>query len=588
MFPRLAVWLVSFGLFCGLSARAAEPRAADILPATTVIYAEVAEPMVLVDAVCEHPLRKQLEALPEYKELTQKNRALNRAKLGLSIFQVVAGRMWHDAVRDVTGSGLFVAVDGKTKGVVLLAHAPNEANLNDLRDRLLKAALNDAKSKEIPEPFEESEYRGHKFYKTNNSSVFGTIGQWLIATNNSELGRAVANHLLDGGKDTLANQRDYQAARKSAADESAAWVYLNIKSIRDADLAKQFYRDKSDNFGAELFVGGILAALKQADSATLSAELQDEHFRIELLVPHDRSAIPEEKEFYFGPAGQGVAPLAIVPERNWLSLASYRDMGQMWQRRADLFDENANAQLSQGDANLSAVFAGMDFGSEVLSALGPQVQIVSTAQDFDGSSTRVPKVKLPAFALLFQLKEPEKMRRQLKVSFQSLIGLTNLGAGQNGLPQLELRTEDIDGGHLVSAGYDASLEASEVSNDIIFNFSPSLGFVGNHFIVSSTRELAVELMELAEGDSRPSPTADRVVNTNITIDNDLLRNILEANRQGLIAQNMLEKGHSREDAEREISGVFAILKLIDGLSLELATDDNELQLELEVGFTQGK
>jgi len=260
----------------------------------------------------------------------------------------------------------------------------------------------------------------------------------------------------------------------------------------------------------------------------------------------------------------------------------------MWQRRADLFDENANAQLSQGDANLSAVFAGMDFGSEVLGALGPQVQIVSAAQEFDASAARVPKVKLPAFALLFQLKEPEEMRRQLKVSFQSLIGLTNLGAGQNGLPQLELRTEEIDGAHLVSAGYDASLEASEVSNDIIFNFSPSLGFVGDRFIVSSTRELAVELMELAGGESKPSPTADRVVNTKATIDNDVLRNILEANREGLIAQNMLEKGHSREDAEREIGGVFALLKLIDGLSLELATDDSELQLELTVGFSQDK
>jgi hypothetical protein len=280
--------------------------------------------------------------------------------------------------------------------------------------------------------------------------------------------------------------------------------------------------------------------------------------------------------------------MAIVPERHWLSLASYRDVGQMWRRRADLFDENANAQLSQGDANLSAVFAGMDFGSEVLGALGPQVQIVSAAQDFDSSAGRVPKVKLPAFALLFQLKEPEQMRRQLKVSFQSLIGLTNLGAGQNGLPQLELRTEDIDKGHLVSAAYDDSLEASEVSNDIIFNFSPSLGFVGDHFIVSSTRNLAVELMELAGGDSKPSPVSDRVVNTNVTIDNDVLRNILEANREGLIAQNMLEKGHSRKAAEREIGGVFALLKLIEDTSLELATDENELQLDLIVGFAQDK
>ncbi len=583
MYPRAL--LVSLILtMLSAPAIAAEPTAADLLPGSVVAYAEISAPSRLVDAVRHHPLRKTLEALPEHKALTAENPDYLKARAGVGIFEFVAKRKWHEAIDDAAGDGLFFAVDAKTKGAIALAHAPDEGRLNQLRDRLLKAARDDAERKGKAAPFEERDYRGQQVYKADKALV-GTIGRWLFVTNKPELGRAVADNLLDGGQDVLAGKEAFQAARKSIAGKPAAWAYVDVKTLREAGVAKAIYKDKSDNFGVELLIGGILTTLKDASTATAAVYLEDERLRVAVNVPHDPAVVPEEKEFYFGKEGQGAAPVALTPKNALAAITSYRDVGEMWRRRSDLFNENVNAQLAKTDSNLSTVFAGLDFGREVLGALQPQVQVISTAQEFKDRKTRVPNIKLPATALVFQLKEPEKMRRQLKVSFQSLVGLTNLGAGQNELPQLELKTEQTDDGQLISATYENLADDAEVSNDIIYNFSPSLAFVGDYFIVSSTRELAVELMSLAKAEEKPpADRTDRIVNTKLTINSDSLRKVLEDNRETLIAQNMLEKGHAREAAEKEIGALFTLLKLMGDASVELATSDHTLSLELSVGL----
>jgi hypothetical protein len=301
-------------------------------------------------------------------------------------------------------------------------------------------------------------------------------------------------------------------------------------------------------------------------------------------MPGDLTSIRDTKEYYFGKQGKGAAPVALTPEKQLLAFSLYRDLGEMWRRRSDLFDQNATAELAKADSGLSTVFAGLDFGREVLGGVDPEVQIVATAQSFEESNTRVPQFQLPAAAIVLRLKDPAQMQRQLKVSFQSLIGLTNLGAGQSELPQLELRTDNAHGGQIVSASYENLPQDAEVSNDIIYNFSPSVGFVDDHFIIASTRELALELMALAPGQQPAAPDDGQVVNTSIRIDNQTLRQVLQANRAGLIAQNMLEKGHARKAAEQEIDGLLALHKLLDETTLELGIDKSMLQLNLSIGL----
>src|SRR5215510_5021342 len=51
---------------------AAEKTALDLMPATVIGYAEIPQPGKLIDGVLEHPLAKQLQALPEYQQAMER------------------------------------------------------------------------------------------------------------------------------------------------------------------------------------------------------------------------------------------------------------------------------------------------------------------------------------------------------------------------------------------------------------------------------------------------------------------------------------------------------------------------------------
>ena len=566
------------------TAWAEDATGANYLPPTTVVYAEVTSPAELLAKVLNHPFVKNLQATDEYKKLTEENPDYLKARAGVGIFEFVVGRDWDQAIEDIGGEGVYLGVDSATKGAVLLTHAPKEKTLGEIRDRLIKAAKDDAARKGKELDIEEHEYRGHTVYKTKDA-VAGVFGSWLVITNKPELGRTVADRLLDGKGESLAALEEFNSAQKKITGEPVAWAYVNIAAARDAGFAKELYREKSDNPGVELLVGGILSTLKRAPAGTAAVYLEEDSLRLAMNLPHDRLNIPAERAFYFGEQGEGAALTPLQPKNSLLSVTSYRDVGEMWRRRSDLFNEKVNADLAQADSNLSTVFAGLDFGREVLGVLEPHVQILSAEQSFEGRDVRTPKIQLPSMAMVFQLKEPEKMQRQLKVSFQSLIGLTNLGAGQNDLPQLEMQTEDVHGGKLVSATYENLPEDVEVANDIIYNFSPSLAFVEDHFIVASTRELALELMELSQAEAEPLRNGGRIVNTRATLGSETLRKSLDTNRDALIAQNMLENGHTRQEAQREIDTLFSLLRLAGDISVEIVTSYETLRLETTLGLT---
>ena len=124
----------------------------------------------------------------------------------------------------------------------------------------------------------------------------------------------------------------------------------------------------------------------------------------------------------------------------------------MWRRAGDLFNEQTNEELAKADSGLTTLFGGKDFGEDILGALRPETQVVVARQVFAaGQST--PAIKLPAFGLVAELKDPAKMQPELRRTFQSLIGFLNVVGAMNGQPQLDLDMEKSDAAQFVTASY---------------------------------------------------------------------------------------------------------------------------------------
>lgn len=582
--PVIAVFFLVFVLAQCHDTVAFEPPpesdVAQFFPATTVSFAEIKNAPAVLDAVLKHDIVAKAWKLDAYQKAL-KSPDFIKLNIALVFVEAKLGMTWQEAITATTHGGVFLAVDSATNGGALLFEATDEETLELITSTFVDLARKDAKDKGKPDPFRQSTYRDLDIYGTKNGGGFTTIGKRLLITNKSELGKTVIDAMLDGQENSLATQKWFVSARQTRQKNAAIWNAFNTSAIKSA------VSNQSDNPGVEAIAGGLAEALKTTDKEYATAAFYGEADGLKVVVdlPFNRTNVSETREFFFGPHGTGTAkPTRNVPGQ-LLSISAYRNLSEMWLRAGDLFDEKTNDKISEADSNLSTLFSGKDFGEEILGAIEPQLQIAAARQDF--SKIRpVPSIKLPAFALVAELKEPETSRREFRRIFQSLIGFFNVVGAMNRQPQFELDFESLKNGELLIANIvPEDDEKDSLNAKINFNFSPSIAFHGQTMVISSTAALARNIATAPEA-SEAGIAPLQVENTAIELKTNVLKQVLEDNKSLLISQNMLKEGHSRDEAQFEIETLLGLISLFDHASMKLASTENAIQLSFALRFAK--
>jgi hypothetical protein len=578
--PRLAAGCMILAVCAASRSFGDERTPADLLPRTTLALVELPRADEFLPAIEQHGLAKRLLDLAPVRAAMEKKEYVAFQGV-VALLEVQMGLPWREVVRRGLGGGLGIAFDQETGGVVLLAKSTDGSTHAKFAEALNGLVALDAQNKGKDKPVAVSEYRGQKVYSVENVWV-ATAGDWLVATYGRESLDRIVDRILDEPDDSLAEDAQFAAARKAANPSAVIWSYVNTAAVRDAGMASQAFAERTENPLAEILLGGIVSTLRQTPYVTLDLALGDDSIQISAAAPHDRSWAGDLREHYFGPRGLGAAPPQLDVDDAILSVGAYRDISAMWLRAGELLDEQANEKLAKADSDLSTLFAGKDFGEDVLGAFGPTLRLVLTRQTF-AEGRPAPAIKLPAFALAADLKDAAESQPELRRTFQSLIGFFNIVGAMNGQPQLELSMEKSDGLELVTASHLEDKEAADPRKlRLNYNFSPSVAFANGRFVLASTRELAVALATAPATKSATESTAatedaSRVANSRAELRFDALRATLADNREHLIAQNMLEKGHSRAEADQEIGILLDIAQWFDRLELQLDTTPESMQ-----------
>jgi hypothetical protein len=574
--PRFVVML-----FCSwaVAAFADTRNAMELLPPGIVAFAEIPKPYDVVSAVYDHKFARRLESLEQVQAAMQKKKYLE-FKAVVAIIESQMGLPWRKIVEQSTGGGLYVATDASPTGAIVLARATDNAIHANLLATLTKLASQDAKGKGKPDPVKIQDYRGIKVY-TVEKTRFAAVEDWLVIANNDKLGKQVIDHVRDKAERSLASDPQFAKAHRSVSASTIAWGYVNAAALRDAGVGKELLGGKAQNPLAELFFGGLLNALHHTPYVTLALEPGDRQVRLSISAPYDRAWAKDSREHYFGPEGKGAAPPQIYVDETIVSVSSYRDVAGMWRGAGDLFNEQMNEELAKADSGLTTLFGGKDFGEDILGAFRPETQLVVARQQF-AKGQPIPDIQLPAFAIVAEMKDPDKMRPELRRTFQSLIGFANIVGAMNGQPQLDLDMEKSGDTQFVTSSYIPDPKAKDTKVvKINYNFSPSIAFAGKRFVVASTNALAHSLVA-ASATERPVADTDRVVNADVELRFDPLRDILQDNRGQLVAQNMLKEGHSKGEAERDVGILLELIGWFDHLGLAVDTTQSELRVALDL------
>jgi len=606
--------IVLLVLIDGMAARVwgGEAKFAGMLPETTAIYVEFAP----AETLLSHPLRGRVEGSEPFRAFVSSPQG-GQLRAGINFVQFLVGDTVENVAKKLTHGGAAIAVDRQTEGLALIAKAESAQWLDEYLKKLLKLARDNASGRGAPDPIESIEYRGVTVWKANRAAAAAIDGT-LVVVNKPELGKVIVDRLLDGAAGGLAASDAFKSAwamrgEAEGGEQNAAWGYFDVAVLRQANVPKGIYREPKNSFNAELMLGGVLAILRQTPVATAALSMGQRDVTLKLTTPFDKAWGGEPREFFFGPMGQGeqgdakpgiAAPLIEVPG-TLASLSSYRDVAALWLRAGDLFDEQVNDQMAEADATLTTLFSGHDFGTEILGGLAPQVRLVSAKHE-PAEGGPVPEIKLPSFALVSQLRDPQTMRGEYKRIFQSLVGFLNITGAMNGQPQLDLDSEKVGDETFYTADYLLDADRPEGEKvPIQFNFRPTLGFVGDRMILASTTKLAKEIAAQVASDAAvPAPQGDQgkqaVVesseaklitsdderldaNTVLQVRADVVKEMLEVNRGFLVAQNMLEKGHGKEAAEREIGMLMSIVDELEGFGMSLRFD-RQAEIGMRVTF----
>ena len=562
-----------------------DKTAADLMPGTTFLYAELPRPKPLITLSLDHPISKQLQENEAYQKAIETPQ-YKQLKAVIGLIEKNVGVDWRPALESLTAGGLYLGVDAKTQGLVVLVRSDDPELLQKTLGTLIELARADAKQKGQNDPIETSSYRDIPAHRAQELRL-AIVGPWLVLTNKDDLGKHVLDNYLDKPRVPLSGNQQFSQAKSKVTGEPSLWSYVDLSIVRLAPNAKDLAQGKAENPGAEILVGGILATLSKAPYATAMAYMEQDSIKFSFMVPHDDAWIAESRQYFFGEEGKGPAPAPLKPKEAILSISTVRDLPSFWTSAADLFDDNTNAELAKAESGISTLFSGHDFGQEILGAFDPQLRIVAARQTFADGDYPVPAIKIPSFAMVVRLKDPEVMVGEFKRTFQSLIGFLNVAGAQNGQPQLDFNIEKSQERLMVTTSYAyEKRDKGTKQGKIHFNFSPSIGFVGEHMVIASTSALATELADLLSTGTQTNPAAppsEKVVNTLVNVDAHVLGDVLEDNRRQLVSQNMLEEGHSKEEAEKEIGVLLTLVGLFKDASIELVKAPK--YLHLDIGLT---
>ncbi|NQT39957.1 MAG: hypothetical protein HQ581_20860, partial [Planctomycetes bacterium] len=489
---------------------------------------------------------------------------------------------WRTGLGKLSGGGITLAV-GPGENVLLMVDAEDERLLQRLHEILLKFAQSDAKKKGHPERVATDEYRGVPTWTFNGTEAHAMIGRRLIVASTAEGLQGVLDLRAETEGKSLASASGYQAARRAVGTDAPAMAYADLKTLKHIpQIAEALKLDRSNPLAA-LLLAGVTEAARASTWLALGLDVEDDTLVLRALLDGKRADATGPAAFALpSKSGEGVLPNLSVPRRI-AALSFHRDLHRFYAAKDDLFPDRTSG-LIFFENMMGIFFSGRDLTDEVLARTRPEVRFVVAEQEYD-PAIGTPGTQLPAFAVILRLRHATEFDIVFEEAWQKAVGLISFTRGQQAQSGLII-DRVVQGDTKFTLAYFSSAEVEDKANlPQRFNFRPAVAMPGDYVVLSSTEGLARDLIDALEretaGNVRPTTGVDSLVE----LDGDQLASILQANRQAMVRNNMVEDGNTLEEAKTSIDALFTAVEAIERIKLIVGSHEGITQARLDVKLT---
>ena len=549
------------------------------IPADAVIAVEVFQPKALLAPLCDEKGISMIASLPAYR----KQEAKPEFKKFLALVRYLETRLgadWPTALSRMTGGGIAFGVCPEQR-VMFVADAEDERMLAQLHETLYKAASNGRKGS--PSGGASSQQiEGVTAWSLGPKETHAIAGKRLVASSSMDGLRASLALREKNGAASLASTPAYQAARRAVGPDAIGMVFINADVLKHAPaFAKALKPDNANPLAALLFAG-ITETAGAAKWLALGLHAREGGLALQLVSngapPGTKGsasfALPDKPD-------EGALPNLAVP-RQIAAFSLYRDLHRFYAAKDQLFPERTSG-LIFFENMMGIFFSGRDLTDDVMAQTTPHIRFVVANQKYD-SAADAPAVRIPAFAAILEMRNPDQFRELVEEGWQKAVGLASFTRGQRAEPGLIIDRPVHWTTKFTVARFSTAAVKDRSKLDMRFNFRPSLAMPGHHLILSSTDDLACDLMDALGREDKQKAAPQPQTHSLVELDGDKLAAAFQANREALVRQNMLKSGGTGESDATGIDWLIGAAAFVDHLRLSIGMEAGMSRARLELNL----
>jgi len=572
------------------------PAGADALaravPADAIAYAEVPRPAELLRLARSSGLEERLKALPSYAEFLKTPEGFGTIG-GLAAARAALGMELDEAIERAAGRGAAIALlphAGREKpDFLLLVRGADEASMRRVRDGLAQLGGFLADGAWVAGKATASKHGDVEIVSFGKPAAHALVGDVLVSSDDRARLAEAIDRVRSGAAGGLDGVASFAEARREAgAPQAFAWVNVDVAA---AKLRAQLRDDESriEPF-PELLFGGIRRAFVDSPWASLAVSFERGGATIRARAAGAKGEPAAARAVFYG---DEEASARLEVPRLVATATLRRDVKAFWDGRSELLSPEFETAFGKFNSTAGLFFGGKRVDEDLLPKLAPIAQVVVARQTYAGLP-RAPRQRIPAFALVLRARDASpKFLAGFPKAFSQLMLISGLDRGQKGLRVFENSEETFGGIRIATSAFPELAPSDDVPLE--YNFAPACFTSGDHVVVSSTIELAKDLVTALAPKDAPKDAlagaesatpigrtgAPRAIDE-LALRSDESRAALRENFEVIVAQQVLEKGKTKPQAEREMRAFLDLLSLVSGATIESRAKGDGLEIVAQI------
>lgn len=207
----------------------------------------------------------------------------------------------------------------------------------------------------------------------------------------------------------------------------------------------------------------------------------------------------------------------LLPRQTLFSVSSHATPETSLLLIETLADRNVLEQVGIERETVVQLLAGLKLVAPIIEdQIHPEIQIVIARQTFDDPAVPQPEIKLPAVALVFRPRDVHQVRRTLLSAYWAAMIEAHETALKQGRPGLRMESARRgEGFYAASTFRDPPDDRPDLQGLAEYNFSSAIGIAGERMILASSRELVIELVDLANAEPQGKILVDEKVRIDV-------------------------------------------------------------------------